>query len=130
MVKEVGEALSQAAVAHGYETGFRVEKRLHWLHAVCTSTLIFIHGHAKRGYEAMEDGGVLSKFHGIFIHDCWKPYWRLACEHALCKAHIVRELTALEESYEQTWADKFKMILLEALSEVKENDEGCWLQSG
>jgi transposase len=123
VVKEIGEALSQAAVAHADETGFRVEKRLHWLHTVCTSTLTFIHGHAKRGYEAMEDGGVLSKFHGILIHDCWKPYWRLACEHALCNAHIVRELTALQEDYGQPWAGKLKTILLEALSEAKANDE-------
>ena len=121
IVKKIGNALSRAEVVHADETGFRVEKRLHWLHTVCNQNLTFIHAHPKRGYEAIEAGGVLPRFHGILIHDCWKAYWRLKCEHGLCNAHLIRELTGLEEDYKQKWAGKLRLILLEALGEINRN---------
>jgi transposase len=121
VVQEIGDALSVAPVAHADETGFRVAKRLHWLHTVCNPNLTFIHAHPKRGYEAIEAGGVLPKFHGILIHDCWKAYWRLKCKHGLCNAHLIRELTSLDEDYKQKWAGKLRSVLLAALGEVKQN---------
>ena len=122
VVQEIGDALSVAPVAHADETGFRIEKRLHWLHTVCNPDLTFIYAHPKRGYEAIEAGGILSKFRGILIHDCWKAYWRLPCEHGICNAHLVRELTGLEEDYKQIWAGKLRLILLEALDEVNRSN--------
>jgi len=124
VVEEIGDALLHSPVAHADETGFRVEKRLYWLHTVCTSDLTFIYCHPKRGYDAMEAGGLLTRFRGILIHDCWKPYWLLDCEHALCNAHLLRELTALEEDYDQTWAGKLKALMLEALNESKASENG------
>ena len=122
VVAEIGDALSQSPIAYADETGFRVEKRLHWLHTVCTSTLTHIHCHRNRGYEAIKDGGILSKFRGILHHDCWKPYWLLDCKHALCNAHLLRELTAFEEDYDQHWAGKLKRIMLEALAELHRSE--------
>ena len=121
IVQEIGDALSIVPVAHADETGFRVEKCLHWLHTVCTPNLTFIYAHPKRGYEAIEAGGVLPRFHGILIHDCWKAYWRLKCDHGVCNAHLVRELTGLEEDYKQKWAGKLRLVLLEALDEINRN---------
>lgn len=122
IVAEIGDALSQSPIAYADETGFRVEKRLHWLHTVCTSTLTHIHCHRKRGYEAIKDGGILLNFRGILHHDCWKPYWLLNCEHAICNAHLLRELTAFEEDYDQQWAGKLKCIMLEALAELHRSE--------
>ena len=31
--------------------------------------------HHKRGKDAMDDIGILSRFKGIFCHDHWKPYY-------------------------------------------------------
>lgn len=44
----------------------------------------------------MEQCGVLPSFHGIAMHDCWTSYWNYKdCRHAVCCAHLLRELTVL-----------------------------------
>ena len=87
------EHLQAAPVVHCDETGMRIGGELHWLHGVCTQFLTAYGVHAKRGYEAMMDLGILSAFTGRLVHDGWKPYLKLkACSHALCNAHHLREL--------------------------------------
>ena len=34
----------------------------------------------------------------------WGSYNKYECEHALCNAHLKRELTGIEENFEQQWA--------------------------
>jgi len=56
--------------------------------------------HPKRGKEAMDAAGVLPAFTGIACHDAWKPYdsYDGAAGHALCGAHLLRELIAVAET--------------------------------
>ena len=57
----------------------------------------------KRGAEATDAVGILPDFMGVSVHDGWKPYHRYTrCRHALCNIHHLRELTYLEEQYQQT----------------------------
>jgi transposase len=64
----------------------------------------------------MDDNGVLPVYQGIAMHDCWKSYWKYEVAHAVCCAHLFRELTGVEENYpEQTWAKKFKELLSSCL---------------
>ena len=68
---------------------------------------------------------------GIEIHDgasgirtacrrgiSWKPYRDLACTHALCNAHHLRELTYLFEEMGQAWAKRLIEMLVAACHEV------------
>src|SRR5262249_898731 len=56
--------------------------------------------------------GILPGFHGVSVHDGWKPYRAYtACRHALCNVHHLRELTFLEEEYQQDWAGELKALL-------------------
>ena len=64
----------------------------------------------------MEDIGYLPGFHGTLVHDCWASYWKHpgGVTHAVCCAHLPRELTGIEENHpEYTWPGKFKDLLLE-----------------
>jgi transposase len=113
------EALQRAPVLHVDETGVRRTGRLAWAHVVSTSRLTHYAIHAKRGSEATDAVGILPAFTGVSVHDGWKPYWRYTrCRHALCNIHHLRELTFLEEQYQQAWAKELKALLREMKATV------------
>ncbi|MBI4230828.1 MAG: transposase [Planctomycetes bacterium] len=64
------DLLRQAPLAHFDETGVRVAGRLHWLHGASTDALTGYGVHAKRGRKAMDEFGILPRFHGRAVHDC------------------------------------------------------------
>ena len=104
-VERVREQLAGAEVAHFDETGARVAGRLHWVHSASTPMLSLFTVHPKRGVVAMDAAGVLPGFRGVAVHDGWSPYWRYPkATHALCAAHLGRELEAAAELPGQGWA--------------------------
>ena len=99
------EQLARAEVAHFDETGARVAGRLHWVHSASTALLSWFAVHPKRGVAAMDAAGVLPGFTGVAVHDCWSPYWRYTrAAHALCGAHLLRELDEAAGQPGQGWA--------------------------
>jgi transposase len=104
-VERVRARLAGAEVAHFDETGARVAGRLHWVHSASTPLLSLFVVHAKRGVAAMDAAGVLPGFQGVAVHDGWSPYWRYQqATHALCAAHLLRELEAITDEPGQGWA--------------------------
>lgn len=82
--------LLQAPFLHFDETGTRIQKSTSWVHIVTHNNLIFLYPHLKRGIEAITDGGILTKYRGVAIHDHWKSYFSfLNCDHAECMQHIL-----------------------------------------
>lgn len=61
----------------------------------------------------------LPNFQGIAVHDYMKAYYSYFCLHALCGAHILRELVFLYEVEEQKWAKEFLDLLLYMYRKVK-----------
>jgi len=115
-VAAIGEALVGAPLAHADETGVRVGGALQWLHVLCNARLTAYFPHPKRGGKAIAAGGLLSRFAGVLVHDHWKPYASLTCQHAYCNAHHLRELTAIAESIpsQRPWAEDMIALLCEA----------------
>ena len=103
-VAAMGEALTAAPVAHADETGMRVAGKLHWMHVLVTPLLTWLGAHPNRGKQAFDAFGLLIAFAGTLIHDGWKPYRELDCQHGLCNAHHLRELTYVFEQLGQAWA--------------------------
>lgn len=105
-------ALCQAPVLHNDETGVRRAGRLAWAHVTSTAQLTHYAVHAKRGSDATTAIGILPAYRGVSVHDGWKPYRaNTQCRHALCNVHHLRELTFLEETYQQGWATELKNLL-------------------
>jgi transposase len=99
--------LATSQVVHVDETGARVAGRLAWVHVACTSTWTHLSAHAKRGVEATDAAGVLPDLRGVAVHDCWSPYWHYTqASHAVCAAHLLRELGAAANEPGQAWADE------------------------
>ena len=121
-VAAMGEALKTAAVAHADETGRRVAGKLYGRHVLATPTLTWLGRHAHRGKQAFEALGILVAFTGTLVHDGWKSYRDLACGHALCNAHHLRELTYVFEETWPAWAQRLMDLLVEACHEVKAFD--------
>lgn len=108
----IADHLHQAPLVHADESGLRVEGKLHWLHIAANETHTWYGVHARRGMEAIEAHGILPKRLGVLVHDCWAPYWQLDCVHALCNAHLLRELVYVKEITAQDWPQQMMDLLL------------------
>jgi transposase len=100
----------------------RVASRLHYVHVASSEELTHYGCHTRRGTRAMDEIGILSGFGGTLLHDCWSAYWQYrGARHAICHAHILRELQFFidEAAGQQGWAAQMKQLLLEIKEEVE-----------
>jgi transposase len=113
-VEKIRAIVTSLPLAHFDETGTRVDKKTIWVHNASNEDFTYLTVEEKRGILGMNASGVLPGFRGIAVHDCWKSYWGYAAvTHAICCAHLLRELTGVSENHpEQLWADKMKKLLL------------------
>ena len=83
------------------------------------------------GCEAIEAIGVIPRFSGVVIHDCWASYLTYDhCDHGLCGSHLLRELQFIidDQSTRDTrgsgstngyaWAANMKRLLQETCAGV------------
>lgn len=112
--EQVHEKLSISNVLHSDETGVRVAGRTNWVHVVSNEVLTFLQVHLSRGRDAIRDMDILPRYQGVLVHDRFRSYfsdWKFT--HALCNAHILRELIYFEEQG-VGWASEMKKLLLKA----------------
>ncbi len=103
MELRVKQALARVPVLHSDETGVRRAGTLAWAHVASTTRLTHYAVHSKRGSEATAAIGILPPFTGVSVHDGRRAYRAYSgCRHALCNIHHLRELTFVEEQYQQT----------------------------
>ena len=91
-------ALNHAPVRHADETGFRIAGKTAWLHSLSSAAVTLYRAETKRGAIPSGLAG------GVLVHDHFRPYFTLdGVQHALCGAHLLRELKALMQEKEP-WA--------------------------
>lgn len=114
-VAQIREAIIESELVHFDETGIRECGKTRWLHTASTSELTYQFVDAKRGVAAMRsEKSVLPEFAAVAMHDCWASYFSFGqMEHALCNAHIMRELAAIIENEQSRWGAEMKELLLE-----------------
>lgn len=117
----IKETVLVSPVLHVDETGMDVWPKRQWVHVYSTKKETYYAIHPKRGKEAINDIGLLPMYKGTAIHDAWQAYFPYTnCSHALCNAHILRELTFLYEHEQQDWAKSVHDLLIE----MKRTKEG------
>ena len=105
------QKLIDSSVVNTDETGINVGGKNIWLHSASNDLWTLFFPHAKRGSNATDEIGILPYFNGTLVHDCWGAYFKYTCTHAICNAHILRELTAIWENDKHNWARKVEEFL-------------------
>jgi transposase len=116
---KIKKGLRRSHVIHADETGLRVEGKLAYVHVASNARLTHYGSDARRGKAAIDEIGILPEYRGTCVHDGWLSYtFYPKCRHALCGAHLLRELTFFEELSAETraWASPLKELLLEMKS--------------
>lgn len=113
--EKIKSLIMQSPVVGCDETGMQVNGKRMWLHTTNTPDISYQVLHEKRGTAAIEDIGVLPQYHGYAIHDRWASYFQYnQCNHALCNAHLLRDLKYIHEELGYNWAEDMIQLLLEA----------------
>ena len=118
----VAGLLIRSPFPHADETGLRVNTSLYWVHLASSGKVTLYGLHPKRGKEGIESLGVVNRARGTVVHDFWGPYLAYPGEHAFCNAHLLRELTAVEENDRHSWAQAVRAFLLETRALVEEEN--------
>lgn len=119
------EKLINASLVHADETGINVSGKQIWLHTASNDLWTYFYPHEKRGTDAMNEIGILPKFHGVLVHDHWKSYYTYTlCSHALCNAHHLRELQWVIDNTPYVWALDMQNLLLEMNTAVRASEAG------
>ncbi len=108
--------LVKEPVVHADETGTAVGTTKHWAHTLTTKLLTLIAVHPKRGFEALQDIGVLTLYAGTVVHDGYATYDLFTgAKHAQCNVHALRHLKSVGEAAAfSTWADEITGVLMDA----------------
>ena len=113
------EEILQQGSMHVDETSLRVDKSNQWIHVYSSGDITIKFLHPRRGCEAIEAIGVIPRYKGVTIHDCWASYLSYEhCAHALCGSHLLRELTFIEDSNGYRWAGNMKQLLKQTAKKV------------
>ena len=113
--KDLRARLITSPVIGNDETGARIAGQRYWFHGATTELLTLITCHKRRGRLGMEAAGVLPGFTGVSVHDRYAQYWFFPCTHAVCGAHLLRDLAAVAETASQEpWTEAMAHLLLSA----------------
>ena len=113
---KIKKGLRRSPVIHADETGLRVKGELAYVHVASNAHLTHYAADVRRGKAAIDEIDILPSYRGTCVHDGWLSYTHYPdCRHALCGAHLLRELTYFKELSEETkaWAAPLKELLLE-----------------
>jgi transposase len=121
----IAQLLSQPAL-HVDETSLRVDRKNYWIHVYSAGDTTLKRLHPKRGRQAIEAIGIIPRYKGTAIHDCWASYLAYDhFDHGLCGSHLLRELTFVVETNAYRWAANMKRLLKQTCARVAKSPGKC-----
>lgn len=111
---EVVRRLRASPLVHVDETSDQVRTDKWWFHVVSNDRYTHLVASPTRGKEAPDQAGVLSTFGGVMVHDRLAMYFNYdKATHAICLAHVLRELEPIGQRWDQGWANDMAALLKE-----------------
>lgn len=120
--QRIKAAVRDSKVIGADETGIRINGTNAWVHVARTDLLTHLGSHTKRGKAAFDAIGILNQFKGTLVRDGWFSYkWYQQCQHSLCNAHLLRDLTYIGESepHHEQWTTALAKLLIEIKDAVE-----------
>ena len=120
VIEEVRSALRRADLVHVDETSDQVGSKTWWFHVVTNDLFTYLFASPTRGKDAPKEAGVLDHFRGTMVHDRLGMYFSYdKATHAICLAHILRELASVGVVWNQSWAKEMAELLVEMNAAAK-----------
>lgn len=114
----VAASLKAAPVVHADETSVRSGKGNVWIHVCSNAWLTLLWASKHRHHEGIKVGP-LADYHGIVVHDRLVAYFAYGGGHALCNAHVLRNLNELLINRKQRdWARAFIGLIVDTKAKV------------
>jgi transposase len=111
---EVAARLVASPLVHVDETSDQVRTDTVWFHVCATERYTFLYASQTRGKAAPDEAGVLGRFTGTMVHDRLAMYFNYTdAAHAICGAHLRRDLEAAGARPGQGWAQQMHTLLSE-----------------
>lgn len=107
--------LMASDVVHSDETFDQVKKTRMFFHVACNELYTLICADETRGIAGTERLGLFPDFTGIAVHDRLAQYFRYdKATHAICCAHLVRDLASVaHRPCQRPWASEMTALLYE-----------------
>lgn len=112
---EYGQAVLLAAVNSSFNAVVRT-------YSGATAMLLTVNPY--KDDEGIVRDGVVPLFCGVLSHDHDKKYYKYGALHAVCGAHLSRELRGLFELYHIEWAERFRRFSV-GLNDYKCGSDVC-----
>ncbi len=111
---ELKARLRASALLHVDETFDQVGTKKMWFHVAANELYTFLTASMTRAKSAPDEAGVLPEFSGVMVHDRLSMYFRYPkATHAICHAHVQRDLAAVGIGFDQGWANDMAALLVE-----------------
>jgi transposase len=102
----------------------RVDRSNYWVHVYSAGDITLKYLHQKRGKAAIEDIHIIPLYGGVLIHDYMSSYLSYDhCDHGLCGAHLLRELTFVVDAHDYAWARKMRTLLQDTCKTVSKSKQ-------
>ena len=107
------------------ETGVKINGKKHWYWTWQNKNLTFIAASVNRGFKTIQENFSQGFSQSVLVHDCWKSHFQTqAHTHQLCLAHLFRELNYFTERYKDSWPERMKKTLKQAIEVNKQMSIG------
>jgi transposase len=113
-IELVRRRLRASPLVHVDETSDQVRTDKWWFHVVSNELYTFLFASPTRGKAAPDEAGVLPDYAGVMVHDRLAMYFKYdQADHAICLAHVQRELASVGVGWSQGWANDMAALLTE-----------------
>jgi transposase len=110
----IKDRLRHGGVIHVDETSDQVRGDTWWFHVASNQRYTYLFASPTRGAAAPQEAGVVASFYGVMVHDRFSMYFKYRqAIHAICGAHLLRDLAGVGAEGDQGWARDMTTLLIE-----------------